>query len=356
MPVLVGISIWEVASSVAALLTIAGGAVLSRYIGNLLKGTGGSFSLGVISKIINLAWAGAEKTVSDAYANLLPNLQRLILAIALDGRWNMAAIVKAFRHHQALLSHVVHADIPHAIRAERNQSTAGINKTIHGLNVKIDSDRKTLQHNINHAHAAAVGVSEKYARTQRADETKELETYVQTYVKAHELSGPTGPAGPQGARGPQGKVGTTGATGAVGATGKTGARGIVGPQGYVGPVGATGPAGATGQTGTVSPTVAAQVDANGIAIAGVITAAVALAARVTSLEDCAVTNCDNAPNPNNNLSKLLNDLLGLAETADIAAFIKQAIQQPGVAAASFSSAGQGLYNDADSLMNTLLSL
>jgi hypothetical protein len=91
-------------------------------------------------------------------------------------------------------------------------------------------------------------------------------------------------------------------------------------------------------------------------IAGIAaTAATALSVATTvagEFESCAVTTCDGP----NNLSNLLNTLLGLAQDAALAAFIGEAIAAPGAAAAQFSPIGNNLYTQADQLLDTLLSI
>lgn len=89
----------------------------------------------------------------------------------------------------------------------------------------------------------------------------------------------------------------------------------------------------------------------------VLTAAIAssiagVAAQVAELEECAVTECEGP----NNFGNLLQDALGIADFAAFAAFVAEAINSPSAAAGTFEDAAQGLYSDATSLMNTLLSL
>jgi hypothetical protein len=82
------------------------------------------------------------------------------------------------------------------------------------------------------------------------------------------------------------------------------------------------------------------------AIAGVLT-------RVAKLEECSVGVCDDSPN---NFSSLLQDALGIADFAAFAVFVAGAINSPGQAADEFETAAKGLYSDADSLLDSLLSL
>lgn len=89
------------------------------------------------------------------------------------------------------------------------------------------------------------------------------------------------------------------------------------------------------------------------ALVGTVAAAAAAVAAITAeYESCAVRTCSG----NNNFSNLLQDALGVASFAVFAEWIKGAITDPQGAEATFAGAAQGLYSDADSLLNGLLSL
>lgn len=84
-------------------------------------------------------------------------------------------------------------------------------------------------------------------------------------------------------------------------------------------------------------------------VAGV---AAAVAALTAEYESCAVRTCSGS----NNFANLLQDALGVASFAVFAEWVKGAITNPQGAEATFAGAAQGLYSDAESLLNGLLSL
>lgn len=88
-------------------------------------------------------------------------------------------------------------------------------------------------------------------------------------------------------------------------------------------------------------------------LAGAITGAVAaVATRVTSLERCAVTTCDGP----NQLSGLLQGLLGLAEFAGVGAFLAELIDNPEKAVGEYAGAIEGTYSAGQSALQALLSI
>lgn len=70
------------------------------------------------------------------------------------------------------------------------------------------------------------------------------------------------------------------------------------------------------------------------------------------IERCMVSTCEGP----NNISNLVSGLLGGVDLAEMALFLKQAISDPGSAAASFAGVGQSLYQDADSFFDNLLGI
>ena len=89
-------------------------------------------------------------------------------------------------------------------------------------------------------------------------------------------------------------------------------------------------------------------------LAGAITLPLAaVLARVIKLEKCSVGVCDDSPN---NFSSLLQAVLGVATFAELAPFLKDAIENPASGEGAYASVVQGLYTGGHSLFDSLLSL
>lgn len=94
-------------------------------------------------------------------------------------------------------------------------------------------------------------------------------------------------------------------------------------------------------------------EATSITIPAAIAAVATGVATITSeFERCAVTTCDGP----NNFRNLLNEALGLAGAVDIVAFLAAAAKDPSGEARAFAGVAEGIYNDAHSLIDGLLSL
>jgi hypothetical protein len=86
-----------------------------------------------------------------------------------------------------------------------------------------------------------------------------------------------------------------------------------------------------------------------VAVGGLATA---VAGIITEFDDCAVTTCGGP----NNISNLLQTLMGGAELAELGAFLAAAVHDPKGEAAAFASVASGLYGTGHSLIDDLLSL
>lgn len=86
-----------------------------------------------------------------------------------------------------------------------------------------------------------------------------------------------------------------------------------------------------------------------VAVGGLATA---VAGIITEFDDCAVTTCGGP----NNISNLLQTLIGGASLAELAAFLEAAASDPKGEASAFADAASGLYNTGHSLIDDLLSL
>lgn len=134
-------------------------------------------------------------------------------------------------------------------------------------------------------------------------------------------------------------------------------------QGIGGQIGQAEQAAATG-IDTLSKQLGGEITSQAQAFAGDLTSlqgtleaaiagsVAAVAARVTKLEECAVTRCAGP----NNLQSLLGDVLGVAGYAEIFMFLARAVQHPAQAEAEFGGLVGGLYHDAGSLLDELLSI
>jgi hypothetical protein len=86
--------------------------------------------------------------------------------------------------------------------------------------------------------------------------------------------------------------------------------------------------------------------------AAITTAVAAVAVRVATLERCAVTTCSGP----NEISGLLNTLLGVGEFAAVFAFLAQIIRDPAGAEADYAGVIGGLFGTGQTLVDSLLSL
>lgn len=110
----------------------------------------------------------------------------------------------------------------------------------------------------------------------------------------------------------------------------------------------------------VSPPVAAPVPVAGADLStqvGLLTGTVAgiatsVATLTSEFESCAVTSCAGP----NNLSSLLQGLLGIADLAVVGAFLAQLIHSPAAAVDEYASVFEGLVSDGESALDALLSL
>lgn len=95
-------------------------------------------------------------------------------------------------------------------------------------------------------------------------------------------------------------------------------------------------------------------------LAGAITAGIAaVAARVATLEDCVVTNCDRPNVPGggkNDLTGLLKTILGISEFAGLGAFLTAAISNPAGVEQEYANLVQGAIGTGRTVFDELLAL
>lgn len=328
-------------TAAAAIALIIAGVLLADMLSSLL----GKISIGPIS-INPGAWFSSiahsiERWAIGKFDGIIAPVGAWLNAIAYDGYHNLSSVVAAISHLGDQIAHIVTSTVPDAIAHQFANIMGIVDQDVGKLSVKVDQAVTKVEGDIttaiDHQFAHIMGIvdsdigqlhgyvdnavagAERIASSALATVEHTLEGDVTRAIQTAEAAAAAADAALS--RDLDAAIGA--AEAAAGA-----AAGVL--QGEI--------TSANAQLATIAASAAA---------------ALALARTIAGeFESCAVTSCEGP----NNLSNLLNQLLGIVSFADLAAFIALAINHPGVAAGEFAGVASGLYADADQLLSTLLAI
>lgn len=322
----------------------------------------GKWFMDLVSPVVSLLSTAANNLVTSVEF-LWHGMVYLATGLAQD-------VLNLFGVHQAQIEHLNNSVIPNAVKSAQDHATAyagGQIATLHSEITAVSGDVTRAQ---SAAEAVALADARKYSSAVEASLSRiaahdltVAKTYTDTEATeirkaiAHALSEAHAYTDHQiGLLAPP-RVGATGQTGARGATGQAGTIGLQGEQGIQGQQGATGATGAAGAaaagisipTGAAIPAGLSVTDIETGAVAAVGTAVAVIA---KEFDSCAVTTCEGP----NNLTNLLQQLLGGVSLVEIAAFLSDVINNPAGAEATYSSVFAGLVGYGRSFVDDLLAL
>lgn len=327
------------AAAVAAI--ILAGYLLIQMIGSLL----GTISVGPINipigRWFNSIAHSVESWAINAFDHLLAPLGTWLNGLAYDAYHTLSQVVSNISHLGDQIAHIVNTSIPDAISAEFAHVFGIVDSDIGAINRKIDDAVSSLTGDI----ASTAGATFAHVMGIVDSDIGALHGYVDDAVGRAESIASTALSTAEATITSDISSAIQTAEAAEAAAEAALSKDLTGAIAAAEAAAASAGAYLQGEINGTTAAIAAAAATAAAAVAGV----TALANEFTS---CAVTTCDGP----NNLSNLLNDLLGAAQYAALAAFVAQAIADPGAAAGEFDPAAGGLYTSADQLLSGLLSI
>lgn len=327
------------AAAVAAI--ILAGYLLIQMIGSLL----GTISVGPISipigRWFNSIAHSVESWAINTFDHFLAPLGAWLNGLAYDAYHNLATMVSVVTHLGDQIAHIVNTTIPDAVAGTFAHAMGVLDSDIGTVNAKIDHAVSSLTSDIE----STAGATFAHVMGIVDSDIGAVHTYVDNAVSGAEAIASRALSAAESTLTSDISSAIQTAEAASAAAEAALSRDLTGAIDAAEAAAASAGAYLQGEINGTNAAIAAAAATAAAAVAGV----TALANEFTS---CAVTTCDGP----NNLSNLLQDLLGLAQYTALAAFVAQAIAAPGAAAGEFDPQAAGLYTGADSLLSTLLSI
>jgi len=328
-------------TAAAAIALIIAGILLADMLGSLI----GKVSIGPVSFNPGAWFKGIAHSIEswavNAFDSVIAPVGHWLNGIAYDAYHNLSSVLGVLTHLGDQIAHIVNTSIPDAIAAQFANIMGIVDRDIGTVNVKIDNAVSSLEGDIttaiDHQFANIMGIVDS--------DIGALHVYVDNAVSGAEADASQALSTVE--RTLTGDISTAIQSAEAAAAAAEAAL----SQDISGAI-AAADAAVAGLQGVITGDI---TSVNALIATIAATAATALSVAQTvagEFESCAVTTCDGP----NNLSNLLNNLLGLATDAEFAAWLAYAISSPKAAGQTFASIGQTLYSDADSLMDTLLSI
>ena len=328
-------------TAAAAIALIIAGILLAQMLGSLLPKfsvlgvtvDAGKWFLGIAHSI--------ESWAMNKFDSVISPIGNWLNGLAYDAYHSLSSTVNAITHLGDQVAHIVTATVPDAIAAQFANIMGIVDRDIGTVNTKIDNAVSKVEGDISsaidHQFANILGIVDS--------DIGALHVYVDDHVAAAEQDASTALSTVERTLGGEISSAIQTAEAAAAAADAALSRDLGAAIGAA-------DAAVAGLQGVITGDITS-VNAAIAAIAASAATALSVAQTVAGeFESCAVTTCDGP----NNLSNLLNNLLGLATDASFAAWLAYAISDPKSAGAAFASVGQGLYSGADSLLDTLLSI
>lgn len=271
----------------------------------------------VVGKWISAAFRALTKPMVNALTQPAvahaPTIESWVRQIAYIGTGMARDIKSLFSLQAGLITYLYRHAIPQASSVAQNTAAAYANQETIAIRRDIANATRTIEGVASGDAARALAKAEGFAGTVKADLTR---------LVAHDLT--------VGERYTDQKVGAL----------RRHVDGLAGVRGETGAQGAQGEAGVAGAATYLPliPAIPGVTDVPTSLVAGVVAVGTAVAAITSEFERCGVRSCAGP----NNLSNLLNDVLGFAGLAELGVFLNQAISHPAAAEQEYANVFAGL--------------